>query len=172
MKISTYKTRDRSNPSQKMELAPGPNLGKSTSEMHSTLMTAMGDLYIYIYIHIYMCVCIYIYIYMYIINFCIYYVFEFFFVVLMSTLSTEPNDDFRGCSAGVIFFLGANGGLVLSLVQDKPITESVHFTTAMIGFAMLAIQGSITKAFVGENAQVARTAHAFFGTGRFVCALV
>lgn len=96
----------RSNPSQKMELAPGPNLGKSTSEMHSTLMTAMG----------------------------------------------------------VIFFLGANGGLVLSLVQDKPITESVHFTTAMIGFAMLAIQGSITKAFVGENAQVARTAHAFFGT--------
>lgn len=41
---------------------------------------------------------------------------------------------------GVIFFLGANGGLVLSLVQNKPITESVHFTTAMIGFAMLAVQ--------------------------------
>jgi hypothetical protein len=101
---------------------------------------------------------------------------------------------------GVIFFLGANGGIVLSLVQDKPITESVHFTTAMIGFAMLAAQGSITKLFAGavtllsqtlhqqhtprghepialphththtnththkQNAQSARTAHAFFGT--------
>lgn len=50
---------------------------------------------------------------------------------------------------GVIFFLGANGGIVLALVQDKPITESVHFTTAMIGFAMLAAQGSITKLFSG-----------------------
>ena len=49
-------------------------------------------------------------------------------------------------------------------VQDKPITESVHFTTAMVGFTMLAIQGSLTKLFAGQNAQVARTAHAFFGT--------
>ena len=49
-------------------------------------------------------------------------------------------------------------------VQDKPITESVHFTTAMVGFTMLAIQGSLTKLFEGQNAQVARTAHAFFGT--------
>lgn len=65
---------------------------------------------------------------------------------------------------GFIFFLGANGGLVLSLVQDKPITESVHFTTAMIGFAMLAIQGSLTKLFEGQNAQAARTVHALFGT--------
>jgi len=96
----------RLNPSEKMALASGPNLGKSTSEMHKTLMTAMG----------------------------------------------------------VIFFLGANGGIVLALVQDKPITESVHFTTAMIGFALLATQGSITKAFAGGNAQVARTVHAFLGT--------
>jgi hypothetical protein len=104
----------RSNPKDKFETAPLPvplagsiaDLGKSTSEMHSTLMSAMG----------------------------------------------------------FIFFLGANGGLVLSLVQDKPITDSVHFTTAMIGFAMLAIQGSLTKLFAGQNAHVARTAHAFFGT--------
>ena len=33
--------------------------------------------------------------------------------------------------------------------QNKPITESVHFTTALIGFAMLAIQGSLTKLFAG-----------------------
>lgn len=102
----------RNNPGEKMNLAPGvlgqewTNLGKSSSEMHATLMTAMA----------------------------------------------------------VIFFLGANGGIVLSLVQDKPITESVHFTTAMIGFAMLAAQGSITKLFNGANDQAARTAHALFGT--------
>merc|ERR1711966_576393 len=104
----------RSSPGDKLKTAPLPaplagsmaDLGKSTVEMHATLMTAMG----------------------------------------------------------FIFFLGANGGLVLSLVQDKPITESVHFTTAMVGFTMLAIQGSLTKLFEGQNAQVARTAHAFFGT--------
>jgi len=96
----------RNNPQQKMELAPGPNIGKTSSDMHQTLMTAMG----------------------------------------------------------VIFFLGANGGLVLSLVQNKPITESVHFTTAMIGFAMLAVQGSLTKMFNGENGATMRTAHAFFGS--------
>jgi hypothetical protein len=96
----------RNNPQDKMQLAPGPALGKTASDMHSTLMTAMG----------------------------------------------------------VIFFLGANGGLVLSLVQNKPITESVHFTTAMIGFAMLAVQGSLTKMFNGENDQTMRTAHAFFGS--------
>jgi hypothetical protein len=58
---------------------------------------------------------------------------------------------------GVIFFLGANGGIVLSLVQDKPITESVHFTTAMIGFAMLAAQGSITKLFSGAVTLLSHT---------------
>jgi len=102
----------RNKPAEKFEPAPtfilpaGSNLGKTTSELHATLMSVMG----------------------------------------------------------LIFFLGANGGLVLSLVQDKPITESVHFTTAMVGFTMLAIQGSLTKLFEGQNAQVARTAHAFFGT--------
>lgn len=96
----------RGNPEAKLDLAPGPNLGKSSSEMHSTLMAAMG----------------------------------------------------------VIFFLGANGGLVLSLVQDKPITESAHFTTAMAGFALLAVQGSITKLFNGEQDQLARTAHAIWGS--------
>ena len=60
---------------------------------------------------------------------------------------------------GVIFFLGANGGIVLSLVQDKPITESVHFTTAMIGFAMLAAQGSITKLFAGAVTLLSQTLH-------------
>merc|ERR1711966_302414 len=95
----------RNKPAEKFEPAPtfilpaGSNLGKTTSELHATLMSVMG----------------------------------------------------------LIFFLGANGGLVLSLVQDKPITESVRFT-------MLAIQGSLTKLFEGQNAQVARTAHAFFGT--------
>ena len=79
----------RSSPKDKFKTAPLPaplagsiaDLGKSTAEMHATLMTAMG----------------------------------------------------------FIFFLGANSGLVLSLVQDKPITESVHFTTAMIGFVMLVL---------------------------------
>ena len=104
----------RSSPRDKFETAPLPaplagsvaDLGKSTAEMHATLMAAMG----------------------------------------------------------FVFFLGANGGLVLSLVQDKPITESVHFSTSIIGFAMLAIQGSLTKLFDGQNAQAARTAHALLGT--------
>ena len=104
----------RMRPEDKFEVAPLPaplagspiDFGKSTAEMHATLMSAMG----------------------------------------------------------LIFFLGANGGLVLSLVNDKPITESVHFTTALVGFAMLAVQGSLTKLFAGQNAQAARTAHALFGT--------
>ena len=112
----------RSSPRDKFETAPLPaplagsvfDLGKSTAEMHSTLMSAMG----------------------------------------------------------FIFFLGANGGLVLSLVQDKPITESVHFTTAIIGFAMLAIQGSLTKLFEGQNAKAARTAHAIFGTATMLVFLL
>jgi len=99
----------RQNPSQKNELAPGPawaNLGKSVSELHSTLTGAMA----------------------------------------------------------LIFFLGANGGLVLSLVQDKPIMESAHFTTAMGGFLLLAMQASLTTRFQTSSAATARTTHAFLGS--------
>jgi len=96
----------RQNPKSAGELAVGPNLGKTTSELHSTLMGAMG----------------------------------------------------------LIFFLGANGGLVLSLVQDKPIMQSTHFTSAMVGFALLAAQASLTTLFKGGNAKTARTAHAFLGS--------
>jgi len=104
----------RMNPSQKMELAPGPgaNLGKEfpyTSPDHaSRSLPGKSGVLLTKYIS-------------------------------AGKSSSELHSTLMG-AMGVIFFLGANGGIVLSLVQDKPITESVHFTTAMIGFAMLAIQ--------------------------------
>ena len=103
----------RMNPSQKMELAPGPgaNLGifPDTSSDHAPRSPpGKSGILLTKYIS-------------------------------AGKSSSELHSTLMG-AMGVIFFLGANGGIVLSLVQDKPITESVHFTTAMIGFAMLAIQ--------------------------------
>ena len=103
----------RMNPSQKMELAPGPgaNLGifpHTSSDHASRSPPGKSGLLLTKYIS-------------------------------AGKSSSELHSTLMG-AMGVIFFLGANGGIVLSLVQDKPITESVHFTTAMIGFAMLAIQ--------------------------------
>mmetsp|Transcript_25006 Transcript_25006/g.48614 ORF Transcript_25006/g.48614 Transcript_25006/m.48614 type:complete len:261 (+) Transcript_25006:61-843(+) len=99
----------RLEPATAQSLAPGPsfaNLGKTTAELHATLMSVMA----------------------------------------------------------VIFFLGANGGLVLTLVQDKPIMESAHFTTAMGGFLLLAMQAALTTRFAGETGNTARTTHAFLGS--------
>mmetsp|Transcript_1700 Transcript_1700/g.4014 ORF Transcript_1700/g.4014 Transcript_1700/m.4014 type:complete len:249 (+) Transcript_1700:36-782(+) len=63
-----------------------------------------------------------------------------------------------------IFFLGAQGGLALQLVQGKPIMESAHFTSALVGFALLATQATLTTTFKGENAKTGRTVHAFLGS--------
>jgi hypothetical protein len=126
----------RMNPSQKMELAPGPgaNLGKifpcKRSGHASRSPPGKSGILLTQYIS-------------------------------AGKSSSELHSTLMG-AMGVIFFLGANGGIVLSLVQDKPITESVHFTTAMIGFAMLAIQvcsPSISCSCVSFSLSVSAHAH-------------
>lgn len=42
--------------------------------------------------------------------------------------------------------------------------QSAHFTSALVGFALLAAQAGLTTQFKGQGAGTARTAHAFLGT--------
>ncbi|XP_039780089.1 uncharacterized protein LOC120647376 [Panicum virgatum] len=67
--------------------------------------------------------------------------------------------------AGMFFFfaLGATGGVTALLTSDKPIFESPHAVTGVIGLALLTIQSILPKLFEGNPGL--RTTHGLLGSG-------
>ncbi|KAK3150422.1 hypothetical protein QOZ80_3AG0232930 [Eleusine coracana subsp. coracana] len=67
--------------------------------------------------------------------------------------------------AGMFFFfaLGATGGITALLTSDKPIFESPHAVTGVIGLALLTIQAILPKLF--EENPGLRTTHGLLGSG-------
>jgi hypothetical protein len=70
----------------------------------------------------------------------------------------------------VFFALGASGGVLSLLMQGKPILESPHLTTALLGLSLLGVQASLPLFF--SEGPSARTAHAYLGTSIFALMLV
>ncbi|ONH96424.1 hypothetical protein PRUPE_7G128600 [Prunus persica] len=67
--------------------------------------------------------------------------------------------------AGMFFFfaLGATGGVTSLLTSDKPIFESSHAVTGLIGLGLLTIQTILPALFEGKPEL--RTVHGVLGTG-------
>ncbi|KAL6659982.1 hypothetical protein ACP70R_002104 [Stipagrostis hirtigluma subsp. patula] len=67
--------------------------------------------------------------------------------------------------AGMFFFfaLGATGGVTALLTSDKPIFESPHAVTGVIGLALLTIQSILPTLFEGNPGL--RTTHGLLGSG-------
>lgn len=66
---------------------------------------------------------------------------------------------------GMFFFfaLGATGGITSLLTSDKPILESPHAVTGLIGLTLLAIQTALPVLFEGNPGL--RNVHGFLGSG-------
>ncbi|XP_071701370.1 uncharacterized protein [Rutidosis leptorrhynchoides] len=67
--------------------------------------------------------------------------------------------------AGMFFFfaLGATGGIISLLTSDRPILESPHAVTGLIGLTLLAIQTSLPTLFEGNPGL--RNVHGILGSG-------
>lgn len=74
--------------------------------------------------------------------------------------------------AGMFFFfaLGATGGVTSLLTSDRPILESPHAVTGLIGLALLAIQTSLPTLFEGNPGL--RSVHGILGSGIMTLFLV
>lgn len=66
----------------------------------------------------------------------------------------------------IFFSLGAVGGLISLVTQGKPLFQSPHALTGIIGLLLLYSQGMLSLFF--EDDPNARTAHAYFGSGIMV----
>ncbi|KAJ0481026.1 putative di-heme cytochrome, transmembrane [Helianthus annuus] len=74
--------------------------------------------------------------------------------------------------AGMFFFfaLGATGGVTSLLTSDKPILESPHAVTGLIGLTLLAIQTALPTLFEGNPGL--RNVHGILGSGIMTLFLV
>lgn len=74
--------------------------------------------------------------------------------------------------AGMFFFfaLGATGGITALLTSDKPIFESPHAVTGVIGLALLTIQTILPTLFEGNPGL--RNVHGILGSGIMTLFLV
>ena len=68
------------------------------------------------------------------------------------------------------FLLGGQGGLVLLATAGKPILQSAHSSTAIIGLGLMAAQASIGS-LMGSN-DAARAAHAYLGSATLLALCV
>ncbi|KAL6760888.1 hypothetical protein V8C86DRAFT_1008922 [Haematococcus lacustris] len=68
-------------------------------------------------------------------------------------------------AAGMTFFFaaGAAGGVLSLMMQGRPIFESGHAVSGLLGLSLLAVQASLPTVFASGGA-AARTAHAYLGT--------
>jgi hypothetical protein len=75
-------------------------------------------------------------------------------------------------AGGMTFFfsLGALGGLTSLLMQGKPLFQSPHAITGIVGLLALYLQGMLSLFF--EDDPNARTLHAYFGSGLMVLFVV
>jgi len=73
---------------------------------------------------------------------------------------------------GALFFflLGGQGGFVLLALQGKPILESAHSSTAVIGLSLLLTQAALGK-LMGAS-PLARSVHAYLGSGTMLALFV
>nr|XP_043609477.1 uncharacterized protein LOC122581326 [Erigeron canadensis] len=74
--------------------------------------------------------------------------------------------------AGMFFFfsLGATGGIISLLTSDRPILESPHAVTGLIGLTLLATQASLPTLFEGNPGL--RNVHGILGSGIMALFLV
>jgi hypothetical protein len=77
----------------------------------------------------------------------------------------EAKDMHPKLAAGMFIFfaLGAVGGMMSLLMQDKPIFESPHVLTGLGGLTLLAVQATL-PAFFASQGKSARDVHAYLGT--------
>ncbi|KAG1662945.1 hypothetical protein FOA52_006698 [Chlamydomonas sp. UWO 241] len=61
------------------------------------------------------------------------------------------------------FAFGAIGGMMSLIMQGKPIFESSHVTTGLVGLGLLSVQ-AVLPAFFASGGPNARTVHAVLGT--------
>lgn len=77
------------------------------------------------------------------------------------TMAKDMHPKLAGGMA-LFFAAGALGGMISLIMQDKPIFESTHVVTGLIGLGLLSFQ-ALLPLFFAEDPSV-RTAHAFFGS--------
>ncbi|MGC1307157.1 MAG: DUF4079 domain-containing protein [Phormidesmis sp.] len=68
--------------------------------------------------------------------------------------------------------LGAAGGILSLVMQDKPILESPHFWTGMGAIALLTTNAAIAVTKFGDNNATLRAAHAYIGSAALALLVV
>ncbi len=68
------------------------------------------------------------------------------------------------------FLLGGQGGLVLLATAGKPLLQSAHSSTAVVGIALLLTQAAIGALM--KDSEAGRTAHAVLGSSTLAALVV